>query len=114
MNSAWELIAENRIDEAMQRGDFDNLPGKGRPIDLTEYFNTPAEERLAFSILKNAGFVPPEVELRREIDALEAQLCNSHQAREHAQLRQLIQAKRAKLAFSSEQRRKSAGRKGQI
>ena len=39
----------------MERGELDNLSGKGKPIDLTEYFATPEEACLANSVLKNAG-----------------------------------------------------------
>lgn len=66
-----ENIAEQRIAEAMARGEFDDLPGAGKPLDLDDDANVPAELRLAYRILKNAGFVPPEVELRREIASAE-------------------------------------------
>ena len=70
----WERIAENRIREATQRGEFDNLPGAGRPIDLEGYFQLPEDLRVPFSILKSANCVPAEVELLNEIAALERQL----------------------------------------
>ena len=71
---AWERIAENRIREAMQAGEFDNLPGAGKPVDLEGYFKLPEHLRVAFSILKNANCVPAEVELLNEIATLEQQL----------------------------------------
>ena len=71
---AWERIAENRIREAMQAGEFDNLPGAGRPVDLEGYFKLPEHLRVAFSILKSANCVPAEVELLNEIATLEQQL----------------------------------------
>ena len=58
------------IKEALERGEFDNLPGKGKPIDLTEYFETPEEIRLANSVLKNAGMTSREVDLLKEIAEL--------------------------------------------
>jgi hypothetical protein len=67
---AFERIAEALIKAAMERGEFDNLPGKGQPIDLSEYFETPEDVRLAQSILKNAGMTSREVELLREIAEL--------------------------------------------
>lgn len=64
-------IAERKISEAMARGEFDDLPGRGKPLALEdELAGVPAELRMAYKILKNAGFVPPEVELRREILSL--------------------------------------------
>ena len=67
---SFDKIVEALIKEAQKRGEFDNLPGKGKPIDLTAYFETPEEVRLAQSVLKNAGMVSPEVQLLQEIAAL--------------------------------------------
>jgi hypothetical protein len=61
---------ENRITEAIARGEFDNLPGAGRPLDLDDDRLIPEEERIAFRILKNAGCVPPEVERFAELERL--------------------------------------------
>ena len=69
-----EAVAEERIQEAIRRGDFDTLPGAGRPLELDEDLLVPAEVRVAYRILKNAGCVPPEVTQRREIAELEASL----------------------------------------
>jgi len=67
---SFDRIVEAIIKEAMERGEFDNLPGKGKPIDLTEYFEAPEEVRLANSVLKNAGMTSREVDLLREIAEL--------------------------------------------
>ncbi|HMB24524.1 MAG TPA: DUF1992 domain-containing protein [Anaerolineales bacterium] len=67
---SFDRIVEAIIKDAMERGEFDNLPGKGKPIDLTEYFETPEEVRLAHSMLKNAGMTSREVDLLREIAEL--------------------------------------------
>jgi hypothetical protein len=64
---SFDKIVESLIKEAQERGEFDNLPGKGKPIDLTSYFETPEEVRLAQSILKNAGMTSPEVQILKEI-----------------------------------------------
>jgi hypothetical protein len=67
---SFDRIVETLIKEAMERGEFDNLPGKGKPIDLTAYFDMPEEVRMAHSILKNAGMAPREVDLLKEIAEL--------------------------------------------
>ncbi|HLF73446.1 MAG TPA: DUF1992 domain-containing protein, partial [Anaerolineales bacterium] len=59
---SFDRIVEAIIQEAMERGEFDNLAGKGKPIDLTEYFETPEEVRMAYSVLKSAGITPREVD----------------------------------------------------
>ena len=67
---SFDRIVEAIIKEAMERGEFDNLPGKGKPIDLSEYFETPEEVRLAHSVLKGAGMLPREVDLLKEVAEL--------------------------------------------
>jgi hypothetical protein len=60
-------IAEQRIREAMERGEFDTLPGAGKPLAFEDETWVPEDLRLAYRILKNHGFIPPELELRKEI-----------------------------------------------
>ena len=67
---SFDRIVESIINEAIERGEFDNLPGKGKPLDLTAYFDTPEEVRAAYSVLKNAGILPREAELLKEIAEL--------------------------------------------
>ena len=65
-----ESAIEEMIKQAMARGEFDNLAGKGRPVDLDAYFNTPEDMRMAFAMLKSNNFVPDEVEKLGEIARL--------------------------------------------
>ena len=67
----FEMLAEQKIQDAMERGELDNLPGAGKPMDLAEDPLIPEDMRVAYRILKNAGFVPPELQLAREIRDLE-------------------------------------------
>ena len=68
---AFEAIAEQRIREALARGEFEHLPGVGQPLDLEEDPLVPEDLRMAYRILKNAGYVPPEVHTLNEIGALQ-------------------------------------------
>ncbi len=63
----FQKIAERKILEAMENGTFDNLSGKGKPLAFEDETWISEDLRIAFRFLKNAGFVPPEVELRNEI-----------------------------------------------
>jgi len=63
-------IAEAKIQEAMGKGEFDNLPGKGKPLALEDSSMVPEEMRAAYVILKNAGYLPEELELKKEITSL--------------------------------------------
>ncbi len=75
----FKRIAEERIKEAMERGEFNDLEFKGKPLELKEDPFVPEELKIAYRMLKNAGFLPKEVELRKEIAELEAYLDEDHQ-----------------------------------
>ena len=66
MIPGFEAIVEERIKAAQKEGQFDNLPGTGRPLDF-EDANVPEDLRMAHKILKNGGFLPPEIELKKKI-----------------------------------------------
>jgi DnaJ family protein C protein 28 len=65
----WTKLVEDQIREAMARGEFANLPGAGKPLDLAENPYTPEELRLAYKILKDSGYAPLWIELHKEIEA---------------------------------------------
>jgi hypothetical protein len=77
-------IVERRIQEAQARGEFDRLPGEGRPLELDEDRLVPEEVRVAYRVLKNAGCVPPEVEALRARGAREAGAADEVDARADA------------------------------
>ena len=66
-----DKIAEARVSEAIERGEFDDLPGAGQPLVLDDDRHVPEELRAGYRMLKNAGYLPPELELRREIHEVE-------------------------------------------
>ncbi len=66
MIPGFEAIVEERIKKAQEQGEFDNLKGLSRPLNLEDQ-NIPEPWRLPVKILKNAGFLPPELELRKSI-----------------------------------------------
>ena len=66
-----EEIVERRIAEALARGEFADLPGQGQPLDLDEDRLVPDELRVAYRLLKNAGYVPDEIRLLGELGTVE-------------------------------------------
>lgn len=99
-------IAENKIRDAISRGEFDNLPGAGRPIDLEDYFRTPEALRMAYSVLKSAKCLPEEVELMNEIAALDRELsgCRTEEAR--SQLLRRLRDRRLQLGIALDRQRR--------
>ena len=71
-----DFLVEQRLEEAVSRGELAKLPGEGRPLELDDDPLVPEELRLAHRILKNAGFVPPEIEAKalRKLDVLGARI----------------------------------------
>ena len=64
-----ESMAEKALREAIEAGEFDDLPGKGKPIDLTENPFEDPDLRVVHRLLRNAGFAPAWIEERKDIDA---------------------------------------------
>jgi hypothetical protein len=70
--NGFDAIIEAKIAEAQRAGAFDDLRGAGKPLDLDDDRLVPEDVRTAYRILKNAGFVPAEVEARKEVADLRA------------------------------------------
>jgi len=99
---AFERIAELKIREAMQAGEFDNLPNAGTRLDLDEYFTLPAHMRMAYSVLKSADCLPEEVILLKEIDRLETALAGDLEPSLRAELTSTLHDTRLRLAIALE------------
>ncbi len=70
MIPGFETLVEQRIKKAQKNGEFDNLEGSNKPLRFEDQ-HVPEDLRLAHKILKNAGFLPPEVELKKKISQTE-------------------------------------------
>lgn len=103
---SFDKIVEAIIREAQERGDFEDLPGKGKPIDLSAYFETPEEIRNAYSMLKNANMVPAEVELLQDIAALKEKLSTTSEERERVKIQKLISEKQLQFSVMMERQKR--------
>lgn len=92
-----DALAEARIEEAIAAGALDDLPGVGRPLELDDERFVPEEVRAAYRILKRAGFVPPEVEARKEILALTTLIATLEEGEERRSALVKVALIRAKL-----------------
>lgn len=90
---AIEKLIEQRIREAMEKGEFDNLPGQGQPINLTDYFATPEDMRVGHKLLKDANIFPEELELLREVETLRTELSRSVSEEERRRVQKVIEEK---------------------
>jgi len=67
MLSGFAKLVEQRIQAAQKNGEFDNLEGSGKPIEYVDDSGVPEDLRMAYKMLKNADFAPPEIELKNQI-----------------------------------------------
>ena len=95
-----DFLAEQRISEAVSRGELDDLPGAGRPLDLSEDPLVPEDLRLAYRILKNAGFVPAELQSLNDEAARPGVLRKIELLREAASARRQTGASRTRRRLS--------------
>jgi hypothetical protein len=65
---------EQKILAAQAKGEFENLPGAGQPINLEDDVFVPDDLKVAYRVLKNAGVQPAELTVYQEIKELRKQL----------------------------------------
>lgn len=103
---SFDKIVEELIKKAQERGEFDNLPGKGKPIDLSAYFEMPEDVRVAQSLLKNAGFQSREVELLNEIAELRQILAAVTEEKRKRELEKQIREKQLEFSLLIERQKR--------
>jgi hypothetical protein len=83
----FNKLVEQKIREAQEAGEFDCLEGAGRPVNLEAYFNTPEELRAGYAILKNAGVLPEEAAVLKELNDTAARLADCRNEAERERLK---------------------------
>ena len=104
MNDIFQILSERRIQEALEKGEFDNLPGKGKPL-VFEDSHIPSDVRMLYKVMKNAGLQPDEVALKKEIESLTEQLKNTRDERERQILKRKISDKQVHFGVLMDKRR---------
>jgi hypothetical protein len=67
----FHIIAEEKIKQAIKDGELERLPGMGKPLKLDDLSAIPEELRMAYRIMKNAGYTEEETDLRKELMTIE-------------------------------------------
>ena len=94
--------------ESQRSGELQSAPSWGKPLDLNDGFEqTPDELRMAFKALKDAGFVPPEVETMKQIAALREVLAAEPDADKAEAMRRRVSELQQHLALRLERLRAS-------
>lgn len=91
-------IIDEQIKKAIEAGEFDNLEGAGKPLDLDGYFAAPEDLRMGYSVLKSNKFVPEEIERLKEMGELKEKIRETFDETEKGRLRKILSEK--ELAFN--------------
>ena len=103
---SYETFIEKQIQKAIAEGKFDNLEGKGKPINLDDYFATPEDIRVGYSVLKANKIVPEEIDRLKEIGDLKEKIKNCNDAEERQKLTKILNEKNLALAIILERNKR--------
>ena len=98
-------IAEEKIRQAIRNGYLYNIPGKGKPLQLEDFSMVRPELRMSYKILKNAGMIPPEMELQKDILKIEDLIACCYDEEEREKLQQELTAKTLRFQQVMEKRK---------
>ena len=98
---------EELLKQAIARGEFDDLPGKGKPLDLDAHFETPEHLRMGYSMLKGAEFVPEEVELLKDMAGLREELKSCPEGERRKELNGALREKSLRYSLLLERAKRS-------
>ncbi len=102
----YEKFIDQIIQDAIARGEFDNLEGAGKPIDLDAYFSLPEDSRVGYSMLKGQKFVPEEVERLKEVGELKEKVRSCTDESERAALNKLLNERMLALSIILERNKR--------
>ncbi|ADG81370.1 DnaJ family domain-containing protein [Thermincola potens] len=106
------MIAEEKIREAIKNGELENLPGEGKPLKIQDLSHVPAELRAGYILLKNAGVLPEELELRKEIISLQTLVDCCYDEEDRKSLKRELNAKILRFNILMEKRKGSGSALG--
>jgi len=96
-----DKLAEEKIRDAIKRGELDNLSGAGKPLRLDDDTLIPEELRAGYRLLKNSGHLPPDLDLRREIGSVETLIVQARSLEERAVLNSRLRYLLLQLSIAS-------------
>ncbi|MEO8074466.1 MAG: DUF1992 domain-containing protein [Acidobacteriota bacterium] len=100
------MSIEQQIQKAIAEGFFDNLEGKGKPLNFDAYFAAPEDVRMGYSILKSNDFVPEEIDRLKEISELKEKLKMCADNDEKIKLTKILNEKNLALSIILERNKR--------
>ena len=96
--------AEARIRAAIEAGELENLPGRGKRLVFEDDSSVPEDLRMGFRILKRANVLPEELEVRKEVLKLDSLIAACENAEEAKALVAVRNAKELRYRLLQERR----------
>jgi len=93
----FSIIAEDRIKKAIEEGEFDNLPGQGKPLKLDDMSHIPEELRVAYKVLKNSNMLDDVEKLKKDISSIDDLLLACDDIKETEELKHKKREKQIKI-----------------
>ncbi|MFD2216642.1 DUF1992 domain-containing protein [Metabacillus endolithicus] len=93
----FSIIAEDKIKKAIEEGEFDNLPGQGKPLNLEDLSHIPEELRVAYKVLKNSNMLNDVEKLKKEISSIEDLIDATEDLQEKETLKQKKQERMLRI-----------------
>lgn len=106
MEDIVDTVAEEKIREAMRNAEFDDLPGKGKPLQLEDLFYVQEELRASFIILENFGILPGELQIEKEITSLKTSINSCSDEAERKVLKKELNEKILRLGIMREKKQR--------
>ncbi|MDO7905713.1 DUF1992 domain-containing protein [Paenibacillus sp. JX-17] len=100
----FSRIVEQKLAEAVARGELDNLPGAGKPLQLEDLSHVPEDLRMSYKLMKNAGILPEELALQKECVQLQDLLDACRDAGEKEKISRRLTEKSLRLRMLLEDR----------
>lgn len=107
--SILALVAERRIQEAIQRGELDELALKGQPLPREDLSHVPEELRAGYKILKNAGYLPEELQLHQDLLTLKDLVARCDDPEQQQQARRQLSLKQLQYDLLMERNGRNLG-----
>ncbi|SDK35315.1 DnaJ family domain-containing protein [Sediminibacillus albus] len=95
-------MAEEKIQEAIRKGDLDNLPGRGKRLHLEDLSAIPEDMRTSYLLMKNSGYLPEEVRLKKELLSLQQMIDLSEDPDQKAEYQNKLSQKEIQLKLMLE------------
>lgn len=93
----FSIIAEDKIKRAIAEGEFDDLPGKGKPLKLEDLSHIPEDLRIAYKVMKNANMLEDVDKIKEELLSLDDLLATCDNLEERVKLKKKKHEKELRL-----------------